>query len=331
MGLASSWGPPSRRVSLFLHLDAPSAWIGLPPATFLTMCDPVFGRAANRWRTTSKPLPPSTHCGISSKIGPRIGGRLRNPNSGQCFTELRRRAGYVRRVGGGAGFERAVGRLLHVDDEERLTRWIEWLAQDQPPSELPPDTRDGRLQLMLHVVLGQRQRPVSERSVALSEFWGLPVREEYLELLSLLLDRTRANTRPMSPQSSIPLHSHATYGLYEVVAALGLINKDLLRETREGVIWAEADSTDLCSSPWKSPTQSTQRRPAIRTTRYPRPLSLGVSERDVLDVGNGEEIHPPPKPRNGSCALRSKPQGGLTPPNCTLRLSRRCALPPARI
>jgi hypothetical protein len=71
------------------------------------------------------------------------------------------------------------------------------------------------------------------------------VHAEYVDLLTLLLDRTRANTRAIAPGTNLPLHSHATYGLYEVVASLGLINKDLLRETREGVIWAKAAATDV--------------------------------------------------------------------------------------
>ena len=43
----------------------------------------------------------------------------------------------------------------------------------------------------------------------------------------------------------MPIHSHATYGLYELIAAYGLLGNGLLRETREGVLWAEAHRTDL--------------------------------------------------------------------------------------
>ncbi len=168
-----------------------------------------------------------------------------SPSAGHCFTQIRRRAGYLADLAGDATFERAVGRLLHVNDEERLSRWIDWLEQDQSPVLLPLDSRDGRLQLMLHAALGQRGRPVSERGLTLSEFWPLPVRHEYSELLRLLLDRSRAYTLPIAAHGIVPLHSHATYGLYEIVSAYGLINNDLLRETREGVIWAQTSSTDL--------------------------------------------------------------------------------------
>jgi Domain of unknown function (DUF3427) len=98
---------------------------------------------------------------------------------------------------------------------------------------------------MLHAALGLSDWPVSGRTAALTELWPMPVRAEYRDLLTLLLDRTRANTRAIAPAGNVPLHSHATYGLYEVVAALGLINKDLLRETREGVIWAKAAPADV--------------------------------------------------------------------------------------
>jgi hypothetical protein len=179
------------------------------------------------------------------KSGHELGDVYASPSSGHSFTDLRRRAGYIEPRTVDAPFERAVGRMLHVDDEERLNQWIRWLEQDRSPVDVPLDTRSGRLQLMLHAAIGQRTRPISQRSDALRDLWSSPVRDEYLDLLKLLLDRSRANTLPIAGLGNIPLHSHATYGLYEVVAAYGLINNDLLRETREGVIWAKTSSTDL--------------------------------------------------------------------------------------
>ncbi len=193
-----------------------------------------------------KALPPETQLReFLEKSGHELDDVYASPSSGHSFTDIRRRAGYTEGIATDSTFERAAGRLLHVNDEERLSRWIEWLEQDGTPVEMPLDTRDGRLQLMLHAATGQRGRPVSERGAALSGFWQSPVHDEYLDLLKLLLDRSRANTFPIAAGGNVPLHSHATYGLYEVVAAYGLINKDLLRETREGVIWAESSSADL--------------------------------------------------------------------------------------
>ena len=49
----------------------------------------------------------------------------------------------------------------------------------------------------------------------------------------------------MEPAGIVPIHSHATYGLYEIVAAYGLVSNGKLRENREGVLWAEAHRSDL--------------------------------------------------------------------------------------
>jgi superfamily II DNA or RNA helicase/HKD family nuclease len=170
-----------------------------------------------------KALPPDTQLrAFLEESGHDLEEVYANPGAGHSFTEIRRRAGYVDELKADPTSERAVGRLLHVNDEERLNRWIDWLEQIEPPVEMPIDTRDGRLQLMLHAAIGQRGRPVTERSLALAELWQTPVHEEYLELLKLLLDRSRANTLPIDANNNMPLHSHATYGLYEVVAAFGL-------------------------------------------------------------------------------------------------------------
>ncbi len=46
-------------------------------------------------------------------------------------------------------------------------------------------------------------------------------------------------------RASFQLHSHATYGLYEIVAAHGVAGNGGLRETREGVMWVETHNSDL--------------------------------------------------------------------------------------
>ena len=35
------------------------------------------------------------------------------------------------------GFARATGRMLHVDDEERLVTWIGWFEGNVPPPKCP--------------------------------------------------------------------------------------------------------------------------------------------------------------------------------------------------
>jgi len=110
----------------------------------------------------------------------------------------------------------------------------------------PPGSREERLQWMLLAALGQRSLPVAEMREALAAFWSArSLREELVDLLDVLQERTRLDSRPMDASGVLPVHSHATYGLSEIIAAFGLVKNGRLRETREGVIWAEAAATDL--------------------------------------------------------------------------------------
>ena len=71
------------------------------------------------------------------------------------------------------------------------------------------------------------------------------MREELIDLLDVLRERVRLDSMPVDVSGVVPIHSHATYGLYELIAAYGLVGNGALRETREGVMWAEAERTDL--------------------------------------------------------------------------------------
>ncbi|WP_426753487.1 DUF3427 domain-containing protein [Myxococcus sp. Y35] len=171
------------------------------------------------------------------------------PTERSAFASLRRDAGYEKRPAGPheAALSKALARLLHVGDEERLRRWRDWVAQPAPPEPALPGSREQRLQWMLFAALGFRSRAVSEWTQALSELWSSePLREELLELLELLADRSRRVHTSLDPSGAVPLVSHATYGLYEVIAAYGVLGtKGTLREVREGVLWVEAHKTDL--------------------------------------------------------------------------------------
>lgn len=171
-----------------------------------------------------------------------------SPGPKSTFVSLRRELGYEPRplLPAERNLSGGIGRMLHVDDEERYLAWKAWLEGEAPPAADDPGTREGRLQLMLFAGLGHRRRPISELGEALEELWNSgPVREELLELLSVLRDRSRLETRPINPDGVVPIHSHATYSLYELIAAYGLVSNNVLRETREGVVWAPEHASDL--------------------------------------------------------------------------------------
>jgi hypothetical protein len=101
--------------------------------------------------------------------------------------------------------------------------------------------------MMLFAGLGQRGTSLDQIEQVFGELWGDQARRDELrDLLMVLRDRARANTLPLQGQSPIPLHSHASYSLYEIVSGFGVLGKDgALRETREGLLWAQESRTHL--------------------------------------------------------------------------------------
>jgi superfamily II DNA or RNA helicase len=171
-----------------------------------------------------------------------------SPASGTTFTSAKRAAGHGRREPdpGESEYAKALGKMLHINDEERYSQWRAWLTADAPPPTAPSGSREERLQWMLFAALGQRKQPLGEIGQVLAGLWQAgAMRQELIELLDALRERVRLDSRPMDPTGAVPIHSHATYGLYELIAAHGLTNNGALRENREGVLWSEAQQTDL--------------------------------------------------------------------------------------
>jgi hypothetical protein len=142
--------------------------------------------------------------------------------------------------------DRSFGRLLHVNDDDRFDTWIDWLGAPAPPRLEPMTTRVGRLQLMLFAGLGHRKESIATLGALFAEVWSdTERRDELRDLLLLLRDRSRASTRPLT-SDRLPLHSHADYGLYEIIAGFGSVGaNNMLRDNREGVLWLEEAATDL--------------------------------------------------------------------------------------
>ena len=172
------------------------------------------------------------------------------PQSGHCFVELRRRAGFSDGAGALAPRDsllRAVGRLLHVDDHERLAAWRAILESEgsDPISSLRG--REHRLGLMLFAILSGRGQSTSQADVILQRIRESgDIRQEIDDLLDILGDRIRTVAQPLHETSDVPLASHATYGLAEIAAAHRHIDKHgALVMPQTGVLWHEATQTDL--------------------------------------------------------------------------------------
>ena len=151
------------------------------------------------------------------------------PQSGHCFVELRRRAGFS---DGAGAFDsrdpllRAVGRLLHVDDHERLAAWRAILESEGPDPISSLRGRGHRLGVMLFAILrGRRQSTSQADSVLQGIRESVELRREINDLLDILDDRIRTVAQPLDVASDVPLASNATYSLGEIAAAHGHIDK----------------------------------------------------------------------------------------------------------
>jgi hypothetical protein len=167
--------------------------------------------------------------------------------AGRGFTDLRRAAGFERRQAGPleGTYQRALARLLHVDDEDRLLAWRAWLAAPSPPA-VATETREAALQRQLFIGLGAYDRDLDELEVVLGELWAHPpLLEELRQLLDVLADRLRHATFALE---GCPLRVHARYSLDEIMAAYAVRQKNrnrIYRPRGQGVHFDEPSATDL--------------------------------------------------------------------------------------
>jgi superfamily II DNA or RNA helicase len=166
--------------------------------------------------------------------------------SGRSWSALRRAVGLATAPPGPVedALLRAVGRLLHIDDDERLDVYPRLLASDTPPSMESLSPRDGRLLRML--VASLTTLPASAAfDDALAEVWAHPqVRAELVEMLALLRGRVPFLDQPLGlPQ--VPLAVHSRYTRIEIHAAFGVGAGAKPPTWQTGVSWEPASQTDL--------------------------------------------------------------------------------------
>ncbi len=153
--------------------------------------------------------------------------------------------------GGRAGeFEsilrRACGRLLHVDDPERLERWRSWLQQATPPRS-GQSVRDDRL---LRMLVSQMLDQVPRKGMSLAEgaglLWAHPqVRQELDELFEVLEGRLSHLTSDPGVLADLPLRVHARYTRLEILAACGKGEGAKAMSWQTGVFYMEELPADL--------------------------------------------------------------------------------------
>jgi superfamily II DNA or RNA helicase len=142
---------------------------------------------------------------------------------------------------------RAVGRLLHIDDEERISAYLGLLADPVPPTVDERHTRERRL---LHMLVAQVADRAITRDTTVQEavdlLWAHPqVRSELLELLAVLDERVDHVHAPLDTHSDAPLQIHARYSRIEILAAMGLGTSAKIAAWQSGVYEAKPANAEL--------------------------------------------------------------------------------------
>jgi hypothetical protein len=168
---------------------------------------------------------------------------------GYSFSDLLEAAGVLTQTPGPSEKElrKAVGRLLHVDDQIRLSRWSELLNREDDVSEWSEVDRR-TIRMLTSQLLGQVE--ALPRDVGLQE--GLDfvrqhprVCEELKELCGVLAERITHVVRSVSGVSEVPLRVHARYTRLEILSAFGHGDGARANTWQTGVMWLPDSKCDV--------------------------------------------------------------------------------------
>ncbi|MBA3656614.1 MAG: DUF3427 domain-containing protein [Gemmatimonadaceae bacterium] len=169
----------------------------------------------------------------------------------RSWSDLREAAGLTieRRGPHEEKLRRACGRLLHVDDRERVTFWRALLASDAPVDTNTLGERDRRLVKML---LAQLFDQIADRDITLHDAMLLlwdhsQIREELMQLLDVLEKRIDHVSLELTELPEAPLRVMARYTRHEILAACGVTKEIATRPWREGIYYAKEIPADIAA------------------------------------------------------------------------------------
>jgi hypothetical protein len=142
---------------------------------------------------------------------------------------------------------KALGRLLHIDDDERIATYRQLLESSSPPDVSTMPELERRLVRMLVASLGD-QVLTKDHSLrdAIDLVWSHPqVCAELAQLLVELDDRVDHLHGPLERHPDVPLQVHARYTRIEILAAFGIGDRTAVPPWREGVYEAKGANAEL--------------------------------------------------------------------------------------
>ena len=231
----------------------------LPPGTSVTMDQVAQGIILDSIRTSLPSKGPQFVAELKQIVAaghePTLGNFLAHSgvelealySSGRCFSDVMESAGVPLAPSGPheKALRRALGRLLHVDDSERIGQYSAALAGYCPEVSTLPE-RDRRLWRML---VAQVTESAITRDTTIQEatdmLWSHPqVRAELRELLAVRADQLDHHHVRVADAPDCPLLVHARYSRIEIQAALGDGASAKVPDWREGVRWLADERVD---------------------------------------------------------------------------------------
>ncbi len=142
---------------------------------------------------------------------------------------------------------RACGRLLHVDDSNRIEAYIGLLSYDAAPQLATLSERERRLLRMLVAALTDKAvTKTTSLEAGCVLLWAHPqVRFEVIEVLKVLKERIGHLHSPLRTHPDVPLQVHARYSRLEILAAFGIGEGAKVAPWQTGVYWVEQARADL--------------------------------------------------------------------------------------
>jgi superfamily II DNA or RNA helicase/HKD family nuclease len=142
---------------------------------------------------------------------------------------------------------RAIGRLLHIDDQERIATYARQLGKPNPPDVEAMPTRARRL---LHMLAAQVTDRALAKGASLQDavdlLWSHPqVRSEIRELLTVLDAKVDHLHAPLATHPDAPLQIHARYTRIEILAAMGIGSTARIAAWQTGVYEAKEANAEL--------------------------------------------------------------------------------------